>query len=249
MTTGCNFLFDNFMNFSTLFSLKTKNIHPLLLLNNSYFKKFNQNRPIEEYDFVVFDTELTGLDSKRDEIISIGAVRIKNMQIMATETFQSYIRPQSLAPRKSTLIHQITPQQLEPAPALDKILLDFIDFCGPSLLVAHYVDMDTAFLNMATKKLFAGTLKNPCLDTMRLAHIYTTMQWEQYHDRFNLQISYNLGDLVDKYKLPVFNRHDALQDALQTSYLFVYLIKKMRHYGLSTLNDFFAAGKSWRNVF
>jgi DNA polymerase-3 subunit epsilon len=37
-------------------------------------KNFDPNLPIGQVDFVAFDTELTGLDFKRDAIISIGAV-------------------------------------------------------------------------------------------------------------------------------------------------------------------------------
>ena len=48
--------------------------HPLLLKNREYFAAFEQNRPLTDYRFVVLDTELTGL-GRRDEIISIGAVR------------------------------------------------------------------------------------------------------------------------------------------------------------------------------
>ena len=53
----------------------------LILNNRELFAGFDQSKPLGEYDFVVFDTELTGLDRKADEIISIGAVKVKDLQI------------------------------------------------------------------------------------------------------------------------------------------------------------------------
>ena len=48
-------------------------------------RALSQNKALEAYDFVVVDTELTGMRPRRDEIVSIGAVRIKNMRIVPHE--------------------------------------------------------------------------------------------------------------------------------------------------------------------
>ena len=85
----------------------------LMVRNREFFKEFDQTRPLTEYSFVVFDTELTGLDRKKDEIISIGAVKIKNLQIDLGETFHQYIQPKKLDHTEATLVHRITPEQLK----------------------------------------------------------------------------------------------------------------------------------------
>ncbi|MCL4538521.1 MAG: 3'-5' exonuclease, partial [Bacteroidetes bacterium] len=56
--------------------------HPAIIANHKRFERFHQNRPIETYEFVSLDTELTGLDLRRDAIVSIGAVRIEGLQII-----------------------------------------------------------------------------------------------------------------------------------------------------------------------
>lgn len=223
--------------------------HPLFAENWRYFKQLNQNKPLADYEFVVFDTELTGLDRHRDEIVSIGAVRIRNLQIMVGETFYVFTRPSRPLPKDSTLIHRITPQQIESAPQLATVLPDFISFCGRALLVGHYVGLDVAFMNRACRRHYGAPISNPCLDTMRLAQTYTEMQWQQYHDRFRMDISYSLTALSKEYGLPDFTLHDAYEDALQTAYLFVFLIKKMRVKGIVTLKDLFNAGQAWRHLF
>ncbi|MGV1098807.1 3'-5' exonuclease [Thiovibrio sp. JS02] len=220
--------------------------HPSFVKNLAYFKDLDQGQPLEQYEFVVFDTELTGLNPKKDEIVSIGAVRIKNLRIMVGETFQAFLKPQNHLPKNSTLIHRITPQQLESAPTLEKTLPRFVEFCGKAFLVGHYVGLDTSFVNRAAKRIFGAALHNPCLDTLRLAQAYKEMTWESYHDRFDMNVSYNLSDLGKEYGLPAFGKHDALEDAMQTAYLFLYLVKKMRNQGIVTLKDLFNAGQNWR---
>jgi len=231
------------------FARKKEKEHPAFAQNHSWFTNIDQNQPIECYNFVVFDTELTGL-SGRDEIVSIGAVHVRDLKIIAGETFHSFVRPHKITnATDSTLLHRITPEQLAHAPTLKEILPKFIEFCGPSLLVGHYVSLDLGYINKAAKKIFRSTIKNPCLDTMRLAQVYTDICWENHHDQFNLQVSFNLADLSRDYGLPAFSQHDALQDSLQTAYLFIYLIKKLKVQGIVTLKELYTAGQKWKRIF
>ncbi len=222
---------------------------PSFAENRAFFKGVDQGRPLEEYEFVVYDTELTGLNPKKDEIVSIGAVRIRKLQIMAGETFHVLLKPRRQLPKDSTLIHRITPQQIENAPSLEEVLPRFVEFCGRAFLVGHYVGLDTSFVNRAARRIFGAALHNPCLDTLRLAQAYKEMNWENYHDRFNMNVSYNLTDLGKEYGLPAFARHDAFEDAMQTAYLFLFLVKKMRGQGIVTLKELFNAGQNWRWIF
>lgn len=227
----------------------TRKKHPVLAANQAAFRHFDQSRPVASYDFVVFDTELTGLNPRRDEIVSIGAVRIRSLRLSAGENFHVYVRPRRELPKNSTLIHQITPQQIENAPLLPEVLPDFVKFCNGALLVGHYVGLDIGFVNRAAKTCMGGKLANPCVDTMRLAQVFKEERWGNFYDQFNYGVSYNLRDLAREYDLPVFDRHDALQDALQTAYLFLFLVKKLRSGGITTLRELYLAGRSWRWVF
>ena len=112
--------------------------HSVLKRNEEHFVGFNPGKPIESYEFVSFDTELTGLNPRRDEIVSIGAVRIKNLRIVAGDNFFSYIQPTRNVPKNSTLIHRITPEQIKNAPPPDMVLPEFVEFCNGALLMGHY---------------------------------------------------------------------------------------------------------------
>ncbi len=215
--------------------------HPVIAGNHATFKKFDQDRPLTEYSFVVLDTELTGLDRRRDEIVSIGAVGIHNLQIDLGRTFHAYVRPARIDHNAATLVHRITPEQMRHAAPLEKVLPEFLDFIDKDLLVGHCIGLDMSFLHRATKKMFRGTLVTPCIDTMRLARAYKRVLLGRYYDLDLQSDGYRLIDLSKEFKLPLFEAHDALEDALQTAYLFLYLVKKFLKGGHTTLKDLYRA--------
>ena len=216
---------------------------PKLVANKEFFANFDQDRPLAEFSFVVCDTELTGLNRKKDELISIGAVKITNLQIDLSSMFHHFVQPRNMEHTKATLVHRITPEQLAQAEPAEKILPEFVDYIYGSLLVGHHLMLDMHFLNKAAKEIMGGTLSNPGIDTMRMAQGYNRVRLGHYHEHNPRNISYNLDDLGKKYGLPDFKPHDALEDALQTAYLFLYLIKKFRKGGLNTLKAIFQSGK------
>ena len=216
---------------------------PLLQANKKFFTGFDQGRPLAEYTFVVCDTELTGLNKKQDELISIGAVTIRDLQIDLSSMFHCIVQPQNLDPTQATLVHRITPEQLENAEAIEDVLPRFVKYIHGSLLVGHHLPLDMHFLNKATSQVMGGILSNPGVDTMRMAQGYKRVQLGHYHEHNPRTISYNLDDLGNEYHLPKFKPHDALEDALQTAYLFLFLIKKFRKGGLVTLKDIFQSGR------
>jgi DNA polymerase-3 subunit epsilon len=220
-----------------------RSTHPTLLRNQELFAEFTQSKALNDYSFVVFDTELTGLNKRKDEIIALGAVRILNLQIRPEQNFHRYIRPKSIHPNKATFIHRITPEALEKAPSMEEILPEFIEFCGDSLLVGHFVGLDMHFLNKASRSTLGGILSNPSVDTMRLARRYTDTGHQDFFGHHDHASSYHLDHLVEKFHLPKFNPHDALEDALQTAYLFLYLVKKFQQGGVQTLKELYSAGR------
>lgn len=215
--------------------------HPLLTENHRHFAEFVQTRPLVDCSFVAFDTELTGLDRRRDEIISIGAVRISNLQIDLGDTFYQVVRPKALTRTGSTVIHRLAPGQLDMAPPIDDILPDFVRFVGTSLIVGHYLDLDMYFLNRATWAFMGGVLSNPGIDTMRLAQGFNRLR-QGYFNQAAAPENYRLADLSRRYELPRYTSHNAFEDALQSACLFLWLIKKFRSGGIDNLKDLYRAG-------
>ncbi len=210
---------------------------PLLVENKEKFSDFSHNNPLRDYSFVVFDTELTELNRRRGEIVSIGAVRIKGLQIELNDTFYQHVKPKKMSHTEATLIHRITPEELKLAPEIEEVVPQFVKFLGRSLIVGHCINIDMDFLDSACRRLLGGPLRNPTIDTMRLARGYQRTLYGRYHDQGGKEGNYNLQDLTRKFQLPVFEAHNALEDAMQTAYLFLFLVKKIRTGGMETLKD------------
>jgi len=218
----------------------------LLEENNSLCRALDQNRPLEDYVYTVLDTELTGLSARKEEIVSIGAVRVRGMAIYPGESYSTLVRPSIPLPKTSTLIHRITPEAIAEAPPLADVLPGLIEFCKGTLIVGHHIGLDMSFLNRACKKNHGQPLANPCLDTMRMAMLWREKRTPSHYEQYNLSISYVLTDLALEFELPGFTAHEALSDALQTAYLFIYLAKKIAGNRPLTLRELFRAGQSWR---
>ncbi len=221
---------------------------PELAGNHASARALDQSHPLEDYVFSVVDTELTGLNAREDEIVSIGAVRVRNMRIDPSDTYNILVHPAMGLPKFSTLIHRITPDAVEHAPTIREVLPGFIDWLGPTLVVGHHVGLDMTFLNRACRTHFGAGLKSPCLDTMRMAQAFQEEQWAYRDDAFSLKISYNLGNLSETYGLPRLPEHDALADALQAAYLFLFLARKLRKGNVRTLKDLHQAAKPRRFI-
>ena len=216
--------------------------HPSIAANNLISLAVDKELPVRDCEFVVFDTELTGLNQRKDEIIAIGAVRIKNFQICCGGTFYALIKPRGKLHTPSTLIHRITPRELLGAESIVDVLPRFIDFCGGAFLVGHHVSMDLSFVNRACENYLGGTIQSSSLDTMKLAMAYKESLNGPYLDHHEKQDSYRLSSLSEEFHLPKFKQHNALQDAMQTAYLFIYLIHKMRQGNTGTMNDYLKIG-------
>ncbi len=202
--------------------------------------------PIESSQFVVFDTELTGLNSRRDQIISIGAITVSNLTIVPYRSFYSIIKPKGEAISQATFVHRITPENLVDAPSLEDVLPKFVEFCGNSIIVGHQLEIDLPFLRNACRKVIGAMVPNPFIDTIRLAQYCRTKLKNMGATKSVEEISYNLGVLSRRLELPLCPQHDALGDALQTAYLLLKLISILRIEEVSSCRELCViASPSW----
>lgn len=216
--------------------------HPLAQRNHQLFKSFDPSQTIESYDFVVFDTELTGLDTSHDEIVSIAAVRIKSMQILVDQSFHSLLCAGKKQVGQGTFVHKITPEQIKCAPDPKDVLPRFFDYCGSSVLVGHLPELDFSFLDKKCAKVMGGSIHNPCLDSMALAKTLWKKHERLKDKRFPEIDSFNLVELSKVCAIPLFPSHSALGDALQTACLFLFLVERLKELGMKSFRDFYKAG-------
>ena len=99
------------------------------------------------------------------EIIEIGAVKSKRH---STRHFFDFVRPSRKISRKISELTNISNEDVAKAPAIEEVLLKFVEFIGDSILAAHNATFDTGFIYYAMKQLGIYQ-KISCIDTLQLA--------------------------------------------------------------------------------
>ncbi len=128
----------------------------------------NANNHTLDGEFVVVDIETTGLSSIKDRIIQLGAVKVKNGEII--DKFNSLINPGVSIPENITKLTGIDDSMVKDSPCLSEILPDFISFIGDCPVIAHNAPFDMGFIERAVKEQKLK-LKNPVIDTLTLSRI------------------------------------------------------------------------------
>ena len=201
------------------------------------FHGFNFNKPIVGTEFVVFDTETTGLSAKRgDRIVSISAVRLKEGRIDLSDVFHEIVDPDRDIPPASTVIHEILPRMVSGKPTIEKILPDFIKYIGASVLVAHHEWLDMSFLNREMARLHGIPIQNIVLDTAILDQVLLQKRTSGQATTA-MKIDSTLGAVAERYHVTVEGLHSSFWDALATAQIFQQMIKEIQGLGILYLKD------------
>ena len=171
--------------------------------------------------YVAFDLETTGLSSREDKIIEIGAVLMQNGQEL--DRFQTFVDPQMKLKRETVELTGITDQMLQGAPKLEEIFPKFLEFVGDRVLVAHNADFDTGFIRAACEKLgYPYTFTSA--DTLVLAQNLMPQL-----NRFKLDV------VADALSLPEFNHHRAADDAVTCGLIMAKMFEKLAELDIQSL--------------
>lgn len=188
---------------------------------------FPRVREISKCRFVVVDTETTGLNPYAgDEIISIGAVAVREGKVYEDEVFEAVVDPGRPIPPAVSQLIGITTEETKGRPKLIKVLPRFVDFLGDSVIAGHSIDFDMAFLNIKLKRWVGYPLRNCVIDTLSLS-------WK-LHPRWQ---SYTLESLLAHYGLPVVGRHTAIGDALMTAKILSIFIEELRQHKIEKVDN------------
>ncbi len=164
-------------------------------------------------EYIAFDLETTGLSAQHDEIIEIGAVRMRGTEVL--ETFQTFVDPHRKLEQKIVELTGITDAMLENQPDISEVLPKFLDFVGGRPLCAHNADFDIGFVTAACERLHIA-FQPTYADTLILAQ--------------NLMPElgkYKLNIVADALSLPDFNHHRASDDAITCGYLLMRFFRML----------------------
>ncbi len=175
--------------------------------------------------YVVFDLETSGFSVTYNEIIEIGAVKIKDGVII--DQFSSFVQPRRRISHVITNITEITNDDLANAPTIEVVLPKFVDFIKGCVLVAHNATFDTGHLYQQMKTQGIYEKDYPCIDTMQLAKA----MYSDVLKRFNLK------DVAKGLKVELEQQHRALSDAKSTSNVFLKMLGDLSDYLVYNYKD------------
>ena len=217
------------------YRLRRKNLPAVIRDYLQAFRYVVLETPIAETEFVVFDTETTGLDVKQgDRILSISAVRLKNGRIDLSDIFHEMIDPERDIPSDTAVIHEIVPRMVDGKPPLAELLPDFISYVGSAVMVGHHEWLDMTFLNTEMTRLFGFPLLNIVLDTATLDQAII-LKKTPMHLKRSIRINSSLGALAERYRVSIEERHSSFWDALATAQIFQKMIKDLEKQGILSL--------------
>ena len=174
-------------------------------------------------EYCVFDLETTGISPYYEKITEIGAMKIKNGEVI--DTFECFVNPEKPIPERVVEITHITNDMVKDAETIDTVLPKFLEFIGDSVLVAHNAEFDVGFIrhNASIQQL---KFDNTYIDTLKLAK-----------DLFPDYKKYKLGIIADKLGIRVDVAHRALDDVKTLVQVFEVMLKMLKEKGVKTLKD------------
>ena len=184
------------------------------LLNKKFDFLFDES---PEGEYISLDCETTGLNPKKDEILSIGAVLIKDNKILMRKTFNILVKPSQNINPGSIKIHLLREIDLQNAIEPDVAIYKLLDFIGSRPIVGYYIDFDMEMISKYTKKLIGIKLPN---ERVEVSSIYYDIK--KTKDNYGF-IDLKFDTIMTFLDIPVLGKHDALNDAIMTSMIFLKL--------------------------
>jgi DNA polymerase III subunit epsilon len=188
--------------------------------------------PLDGIRFVVLDTETTGLDPRRDRLITIGAVAVQDGEIRLDDSFEALLK---LAYNSSSVtIHGITFDEAPGGLEEPEALASFLEYLRDGVIVGHHIGHDIQMLDMACERNFGFTLRNRSLDTMDITLFVEKLGALKGKA---LPAGFTLDALCEYFGVVPHDRHTAGGDAFITAQILLRLLLAARRVGLVTLEQ------------
>ena len=174
-------------------------------------------------EIVCFDIETTGLKVTQEAITEIGAVRLRNGEIV--ETFQTFVDPERRLTPEIIGLTGITDDMLRGAPKLKDALTAFLAFAGGAPLAAHNAEFDISFIRAGCRKC-SIPFEPTYIDTLILAQNLLPGLGK-----------YKLDIVAEHLQLPQFNHHRASDDAVPVAQMLTKFFPMLEERGVTRLQQ------------
>lgn len=175
--------------------------------------------------YICFDCETTGLNPKKDKILTLSAIKIQGNQILASQALNLWIEHATSINPESITVHQIrnTDLQEHSDESLEerKAIEQFLYFIQGYPLVGYYLEFDVAMVNQVIKPWLGITLPNRQIEVSEL--YYEARLKVLKRSMVQPVINLKFDVILNKLEIPNLGQHDAFSDALMTSLIFLKL--------------------------
>ena len=185
--------------------------------------------------YVVVDVETSGLDTRADSVIAIGAAGVEGSELRVDDVFSVVLRQTRTSAHDNVLIHQIGGEAQRSGEDPARAVADFLEFAGRGPLVAFHAEFDRAMLKRAVREHLALRVESPWIDVAALLPLL-----------FPDGGCESLDQWIAHFGLEAFERHDALADAWVTAELFLIALAAADRRGMTTAGDLVAAQTAHR---
>lgn len=156
--------------------------------------------------YIAFDVETTGLNPLENEIIEIGALKVRDGKV--ADRFMEFIKPAAPISPAITSLTGITDEMVAGARTRCQVVPDFLDFCEDDVLIGHNVSFDYSFMKCSAAA-DGLPFEKMGIDTLKIA--------QKVHRDL---ASKSLGSLCEYYQIENKSAHRAYHDALATAKLY-----------------------------
>ena len=193
----------------------------------------SRRKLIKETEIISLDIETTGLDSKKDRIVSIGLVQISELGIKLNTCWHQIIKINKVLPEKSVVIHNITDDETAAGVTIEDAIPELLHRLQGKVVLVHNSNIEQGFINEICKNLYQTGFVMRVIDTQVLAKRSFDRKGSSYQSA-----ELRLFNLRKLYKLPPYKAHNALLDAIATAELFLAMLPRISASDNARLSDF-----------
>ena len=174
-----------------------------------------------DQEWVSLDCETTGLNTRTDDIISIGAVKIVGNRVMTSERLELLVRPDQKLSAESVRIHRLREKDVANGVSQDEAMHQLMRFIGSRPLVGYFLEFDVAMINRVLFPILGMGLPQTKIEVSGLYYDYKFKQLPVHQQ--DRQIDLRFATLMADLNLPLREAHDAVNDAVMAGLAFIKL--------------------------
>lgn len=191
---------------------------------------WHPDTPCREVRFVVVDSETTGLDPRKDGVVTIGGLAVRDNEILLEDSFEVLVRQRYNS--SAVTVHGVTRDESMAGVEEEDALAGLVEWLQDGVIVGHHIGHDIATFNTGLQKHFGRQLSNLSLDTMDLTlHLERDGAFAGEEAIRN----FSLDGLCARFGITPYDRHTAMGDAFLTALVFLRLLRLAERCGRTTL--------------